>query len=181
MNNRIRNRLIGILTILLMIIIVFPYIIKENAFRPNPFISLMTQKEADYQDFIINSQPTEGYIPNLESAYVPPAMIASPYSDSDTTNNNSVTDPNIAIIKSQTTVNKIYYIQLAALKNKQKIEELIALLRLHNYDVFVDKQDRENERLYRLFVGPYSSKEQTELAVLDLKNLTKLDGFIHSR
>jgi DedD protein len=180
MNNRIRNRLIGILFILLMITIAFPYIIKENAFRSNPTISLMTQTETDYQDFILNSPPTQRYSPNLESAYVPPPMTAP--QDTDTNmNKDSTTNINISTTKSQSSGDKIYYIQLAALKNKQKIEELIALLRSYNYYVLVDTQTKGSELLYRLLVGPYSSKEQTELAVLDLKNLTKLDGFIISR
>lgn len=78
--------------------------------------------------------------------------------------------------KQAVNVMKNYNIQLVALKNQKKIEELLALLRLHNYHAYIDKQGGEEIR--RLFVGPYTSKAKAQSTILDLHNLTKLKGII---
>ena len=73
---------------------------------------------------------------------------------------------------------KAYIIQLVALKNRQKIDELVALLRLNNYDVVLVPKNPSPNQAVKLQVGPYAKKEQAEQVIIDLYNLTKLNGLI---
>ena len=85
-------------------------------------------------------------------------------------------DPQITTSSEQT--DKPYMIQLGALKNKKKIEELVALLRLNNYNVRVIPNNPGPNQLIKLQVGPYAKREQAEQLISNLNNLTKLKGVI---
>lgn len=185
MNNRTRNRLIGIITILLIIIIFFPYVLRKKSFDDHAAISLTVPVQSQQQDIVNNSDQDNDESSNLDMTDIP-AVIATP----PVTSNQPVVDsgaelhtitPSSPATTSSMTAEKNYSIQLVALKNKQKIEELVALLRLHNYDVYTDPKDPVENQIIRLFIGPYSSKDQAELVILDLKNLTKLQGIIVAR
>ncbi|QIQ20638.1 SPOR domain-containing protein [Zophobihabitans entericus] len=197
MKNKTRNQLIGLITVILLAIIFYPYIIKNkkefnestiplvNTELPGDIIVDDTQisilpdeivgtdtttdnQSDDIQDIInrVTVESTTVQIPNSGSS-------AASATTSGTTTSTAITPT--------ATNDKGYSIQLAALKNRQKIEELVAMLRLHNYDVYTDPAVPKQDQIIRLLVGPYPSKEQAELVSLDLKNLTKLNGFIVSK
>ena len=64
------------------------------------------------------------------------------------------------------------------MKNKKKIEELVALLRLNNYNVIIIPSNPEPNQLIKLQVGPYAKKDQAEQLISNLNHLTKLKGVI---
>ncbi|WP_392566372.1 SPOR domain-containing protein [Utexia brackfieldae] len=189
MNNSTRNRLIGIITILLIITIFFPYVLRRKSFDDSAAISL-TVPTANQQQNIVNNTDLDNdsdTVSDLDMTDIP-TVIATPSTPSasspaviDAENDAHAVAPITLPTTSAVVADKNYSIQLVALKNKQKIEELVALLRLHNYDVYTDPKDPAENQIIRLFIGPYSSKEQTELVILDLKNLTKLQGIIVAR
>lgn len=183
MNSKTRNRLIGSITILLLIVIFFPYMVKDKAPQPESTIAII-DSEVLQQDIVVDDiHALTDSASDAGDETIAPPQITTDHHDADI----QVTVPDIVTnVESenraaQIETDKVYNIQLVALKNRQKIEELVALLRLHNYDVYTDPSVPQDNQITRLLVGPYSSKEQAELIILDLKNLTKLNGFITSR
>jgi DedD protein len=179
-SNKLRNQLIGFATLLLIIAIIAPNIITDKSNLNTPTIPILqpevineqNQSNALQDKSIINGSYSDGY----EQAYAPdseqyisplasPAIIDNNFTASNTTTNSEQAD-------------KLYMIQLGALKNKKKIEELVALLRLNNYNVRTIPNNPGPNQLIKLQVGPYAKKEQAEHLISNLKNLTKLKGVI---
>jgi DedD protein len=179
-SNKLRNQLIGFATLLLIIAIIAPYIITDKSNLNTPTIPILQPEVINEQNqsnvlqdkSIINGSYSDGY----EQAYAPdseqyisplasPAIIDNNFTASNTTTNSEQAD-------------KLYMIQLGALKNKKKIEELVALLRLNNYNVRTIPNNPGPNQLIKLQVGPYAKKEQAEHLISNLKNLTKLKGVI---
>lgn len=178
MNNITRNRLIGAIVILLIIVIFFPYVGKKKSFQSNkalPLITISGEWQRSDEDKGLESM----VITNRQAADVMPEGTAEPIKRKQQLRDKQAEEPKIAVKPLRhAQIGENYTIQLVALKNKQKIEELLALLRLHNYPAYIDSSDRVSDDIIRLYVGPYSSKEQAESIMVDLNNLTKLKGII---
>lgn len=190
--NRVRNRLVGLATLLLILAVVAPWIITDKSslrtsttpiLQPNVVnqqnqnLELTNDKNDNFvndvnDNFVndANSVPDIPYIPDTDQNG---DSLISP----DTSNNTDVSSQ-ISESTQSRQESKPYMIQLVALKNKQKIEELVALLRLNNYNVRIIPQNPESGQLIKLQVGPYAKKEQAEQVIISLNNLTKLKGII---
>lgn len=177
MNDITRNRLIGAIVILLVIVIFFPYVGKKKSFQSSnelPLTALSGEWQPGDEDeglesmAITNQQvdtATEGTVESIKRKQQ--------------VRDKQAEEPKIAVKPNPPTqIEKNYIIQLVALKNKQKVEELLALLRLHDYQAYIDLPDQGSDQIMRLYVGPYLSKEQAESIMIDLNNLTKLKGII---
>lgn len=166
-SNKVRNQLVGFATFLLIIAIIAPNIITDKS-------NLQTSTIPILQSGVIDEQNQEVVVKN-ESSYTPvsdqyPSPLASP----------EIIDDNFdtPMTTSSEQADKPYMIQLGALKNKKKIEELVALLRLNNYNVRVVPNNPGPNQLIKLQVGPYAKREQAEQLISNLNNLTKLKGVI---
>lgn len=73
-----------------------------------------------------------------------------------------------------------YIVQLGALKNAGKVDEIVARLRLSGYQVYTVPSSPVNGQLTRIYVGPNASKQQLDSALSELKNLTGLQGQVRS-
>lgn len=176
--NKIRNQLVGFATLLLIIAAVAPLIITDKSNQHTSTIPILQpevvnqqNQEVTFTDNNVTNNYDVSYTPdsdqNLNS--IPPSDIADDNTDSSTaTSTTTSTEQEV----------KPYMIQLTALKNRQKIEELVALLRLNNYNVIVIPKNPEPNQLIKLQVGPYAKKEQAEQVISSLNNLTKLKGII---
>ncbi|KOY61113.1 cell division protein DedD [Photorhabdus heterorhabditis] len=69
-----------------------------------------------------------------------------------------------------------YIVQLGALKNAGKVDEIVARLRLSGYQVYTVPSSPVQGQLTRIYVGPNVSRQQLESALSDLKSLTGLQG-----
>ncbi|WP_434524315.1 cell division protein DedD [Photorhabdus asymbiotica] len=69
-----------------------------------------------------------------------------------------------------------YIVQLGALKNAGKVDEIVARLRLSGYQVYTVPSSPVQGQLTRIYVGPNVSKQQLESALSELKSLTGLQG-----
>lgn len=184
--NKVRNQLIGFATFLLVVAIVAPIIITDksnlypssSSILKSEVVNQQNQEIITQNESVINGSFNNGseqiYTPD-SSQYTSP--LASPESiddiddiDDSPSTSNAITNPEQP--------DKTYMIQLGALKNKRKIEELVALLRLNNYNVSVIPSNPGPDQLIKLQVGPYAKKEQAEQLISDLNNLTKLKGVI---
>ncbi|OCG20127.1 hypothetical protein A9G22_00815 [Gilliamella sp. App2-1] len=179
--DRIRNRLVGFATLLLIIAAIAPLVITDKSnlrTSTTPILQpeVVTQQNQPVsslnsdEDNFTNNITDFPYIPDLDQN---PSVLVSP---------DIIDDDDIKITTSKSSNlqqdSKLYMIQLTALKNRQKIEELVALLRLNNYSVRTIPQNPEPNQLIKLQVGPYAKKEQAEQIIINLNNLTKLKGII---
>ncbi|WP_445497245.1 cell division protein DedD [Photorhabdus sp. SF281] len=73
-----------------------------------------------------------------------------------------------------------YIVQLGALKNAGKVDEIVARLRLSGYQVYTVPSSPVNGQLTRIYVGPNASKQQLDSVLSELKNLTGLQGQVRS-
>lgn len=175
MNNKKRNQLIGFITLILVALLVAPYVITNKSRQTDSSIPLLSSTNEienelvqDIEELNIIDPPlsTDSQTPVINS--VPEQVVSAPIEQTQTADNNPNTTKN-------------YVIQLVALKNKRKIEELVALLRLNNYDAYTTPQVPQEGILTRLFVGPYLTKEQADMVIIDLEHLTKLKGFVTTK
>ncbi|MDK7736084.1 cell division protein DedD [Providencia stuartii] len=75
---------------------------------------------------------------------------------------------------------KAFVVQLGALKNAAKVEEIVAKLRLSGYQVYTVPSRPVNGQLTRIFVGPEASRQLLEGALPELRSITGLQGEIRA-
>lgn len=183
--NRVRNRLVGFATLLLILAAIAPWILTDKSSTRTSTTPILKPDVVSQQNQVTSStDDSNNNFANNNTNNLPDI----PYIPNEEQNSDSTISPNIAdgvdtsVQSSGTTQSepdsKLYMIQLTALKNKQKIEELVALLRLNNYNVRVIPKNPEPNQLIKLQVGPYAKKEQAEQVIISLNNLTKLKGII---
>lgn len=71
-----------------------------------------------------------------------------------------------------------YVVQLGALKNASKVNEVVAQLRLSGYRAFTVPSTPVQGQITRIFVGPDASKAKMQAAVGELKSLSGLGGVV---
>ena len=71
-----------------------------------------------------------------------------------------------------------YVVQLGALKNASKVNEIVAQLRLSGYRAFTVPSTPVQGAITRIYVGPDASKAKMQAAVGELKNISGLGGVV---
>ncbi|MGL4544483.1 MAG: cell division protein DedD [Plesiomonas sp.] len=71
---------------------------------------------------------------------------------------------------------KAYVVQLGALKNADKVNELLGKLRAGGYKAYSQPSPAASGQLNRIYVGPDTSKEKLLFALDDMQRLTGLRG-----
>ncbi|MFQ1007057.1 hypothetical protein B6D12_04715 [Gilliamella apicola] len=178
--NRIRNQLVGFATLLLILAIIAPWILIDKSNQRTLATPILQPEIVNQQNQLINSPNESGddfdntnNIPN--TSYISGVdQNSNPLTLPDISENDE-SDSKVSVSGQET---KTFMIQLTALKNKQKIEELVALLRLNNYNVRLVPKNPEPNQVIKLQVGPYAKREQAEQIITNLNNLTKLKGII---
>ena len=178
--NRIRNQLVGFATLLLILAVIAPWILIDKSNQRTLATPILQPEIVNQQNQLINSPNESGgdfdntsNIPN--TSYISGVdQNSSPLTLQDISENDE-SDSKVSVSGQET---KTFMIQLTALKNKQKIEELVALLRLNNYNVRLVPKNPEPNQVIKLQVGPYAKREQAEQIITNLNNLTKLKGII---
>lgn len=183
--NRVRNRWVGFATLLLILAAVAPSILTDKSNLPTSSTPILQPEIVNQQNQVITSSTESGSQlgnPNNEVADIPYIPEDEQNSNALSSNNISTNDDSVSSVNNKSVVSsqetKPYMIQLTALKNRQKIEELVALLRLNNYNVRLIPKNPEPNQLIKLQIGPYAKREQAEQVIVDLDTLTKLKGII---
>ncbi|WP_130830883.1 cell division protein DedD [[Erwinia] mediterraneensis] len=73
-----------------------------------------------------------------------------------------------------------WVVQLGALKNAAKVNEIVAQLRLSGYRAYTVPATPVQGQITRIFVGPDASKSKMQSAVGELKGITGLSGVVKS-
>ncbi|BET97542.1 cell division protein DedD [Xenorhabdus taiwanensis] len=71
-----------------------------------------------------------------------------------------------------------YVVQLGALKNADKVDEIVARLRLSGHQTYTVPSSPVQGQLTRIYVGPNASRQALESILFELKELTGLQGQI---
>lgn len=71
-----------------------------------------------------------------------------------------------------------YVVQLGALKNADKVDEIVARLRLSGHQVYTVPSSPVQGQLTRIYVGPNASKQALGSILPELRELTGLQGQI---
>ena len=180
---RIRNQLVGFATLLLILAVIAPWILTDKSKQRTLATPILQPEIVNQQNKLINLSNESGdEFDNINTSNIPNTSYISgvdqnsnPLTLNDISENGDGADPKVSVSEQES---KSFMIQLTALKNKQKIEELVALLRLNNYNVRLIPKNPEPNQLIKLQVGPYAKKEQAEQIITNLDNLTKLKGII---
>lgn len=75
---------------------------------------------------------------------------------------------------------KAFVVQVIALNNASKVEEIVAQLRLSGYQVYTVPAKPVNNKLTRIYVGPEVSRQRLEAALPELNRITGTKGIIQS-
>lgn len=180
---KIRNRFVGFATLLLILALIAPWIITDKSNNQTSSSPILQPDIVQQQFQSIESTTDDNH---ANSAY---GVDDIPYIPDNEQDLNSLISPDVAQndinettpsdnVKVSEQESKLYMIQIAALKNKKKIEELVALLRLNNYNVKVIPKNPEPNQLIKLQVGPYGKREQAEQVIDNLNSLTKQKSII---
>ncbi|MCE1649680.1 SPOR domain-containing protein, partial [Enterobacter hormaechei] len=71
-----------------------------------------------------------------------------------------------------------YVVQLGALKNADKVGEIVAKLRLSGHQVYTVPASPVQGQLTRIYVGPNASRQALESILAELREITGLQGQI---
>ena len=75
-------------------------------------------------------------------------------------------------------VGKAYVVQLGALKNADKVNEIVASLRGAGYHAFTSPSTPVQGKITRILVGPDASKDKLKGSLGELKQLSGLSGVV---
>ncbi len=75
---------------------------------------------------------------------------------------------------------KAFVVQVIALNNASKVEEIVAKLRLSGYQVYTVPAKPVNNKLTRIYVGPEASRQKLEAALPELNVITGTKGIIQA-
>ena len=73
---------------------------------------------------------------------------------------------------------KAYVVQLGALKNADKVNEIVGKLRGAGYRVYTSPSTPVQGKITRILVGPDASKENLKVSLGELKKLSGLSGVV---
>lgn len=79
-------------------------------------------------------------------------------------------------VKEQAPVGQAYVVQLGALKNAARVDEIVASLRLSGYRVFTVPSTPVQGQLTRIYVGPDASKQKLHSSFSSLNAISGLSG-----
>jgi len=77
-------------------------------------------------------------------------------------------------------VGQSYVVQLGALKNADKVNEIVAKLRLSGYRAYTVPATPVQGQITRVFVGPEANRQNLESSLPALKNASGLSGVVRS-
>ncbi|MBT9431585.1 cell division protein DedD [Candidatus Sodalis endolongispinus] len=84
--------------------------------------------------------------------------------------------PDTAPVAEQAPKGQAWVVQLGALKNADKVAEIVAKLRLSGYRVYTSPSAPVQGQITRIFVGPDASRDKLQSALGELNQLSGLSG-----
>ncbi|MCO7260557.1 cell division protein DedD [Dickeya zeae] len=136
--------------------------------RPKPEVKAAESKTADNKSS--DSKPSE-------------KPVAEAKTDTRATENRSTENKPAdakAASQEQAPAGQAFVVQLGALKNADKVNEIVAKLRLSGYRAYTVPSAPVAGQITRIYVGPDASKQKLQSALGDLQQLSGLSGQVRS-
>ncbi|QIZ50603.1 cell division protein DedD [Dickeya zeae] len=136
--------------------------------RPKPEVKAAESKTADNKSS--DNKPSE-------------KPVAEAKTDTRATENRSTENKSAdakAASQEQTPAGQAFVVQLGALKNADKVNEIVAKLRLSGYRAYTVPSAPVAGQITRIYVGPDASKQKLQSALGDLQQLSGLSGQVRS-
>lgn len=187
MASTFQNRLVGVIVLVAVgIIVLLSLLDGDKKYNENEFAAIpIIPKPGDEQGIEDIAPLTQTVTSGVKSE----AMLSEAISEKREAAANSVIQdiPNVPaeqfkklVLKPepksevQAPQGKAFVVQLGALKNSAKVEEIVAKLRLSGYQVYTVPSRPVNGQLTRIFVGPEVSRQRLEVALPKLRSITGL-------
>ncbi|HIE6559000.1 TPA: cell division protein DedD [Proteus mirabilis] len=90
------------------------------------------------------------------------------------------TTPPLAVSETTAPKGEAWVVQLGALKNAAKVEEIIAKMHLSGYPVYTVPARPVSGKVTRIYIGPNASKAELQAMLPRLKELTGLQGEVRA-
>ncbi|MDC9604566.1 cell division protein DedD [Xenorhabdus griffiniae] len=206
MASKFQNRLVGTIVLVALGVIVLPMIFDgDKKYNENQFAAIpLVPKPGDEEDIDsippltqnMPSTPPEGAAQAMQSQEqepdiemlswpspaepitAPPVTVTpEPKKVEPSPQQKAVTKPKPEPTE-QAPQAAAYVVQLGALKNADKVDEIVARLRLSGHQVYTVPSSPVQGQLTRIYVGPNASRQVLESILPELKELTGLQGQI---
>lgn len=199
MASQFQNRVVGAIVLVALGVIILPAMFDGNKkYYQSDFAAIPLIPSAPEDNNVANilppvtqplpdpviSEPVENIENSAEIAPVERSAQAGNAAVISDTTTNIVTNSTPARTtpsnsgQSQAPVGKAYVIQLGALTNAAKVEEIKATLSFANYTVFTIPTTAVQGKTTRIFVGPEASRQKLESTLPALEKLTGLKGVV---
>lgn len=106
-----------------------------------------------------------------EQPKAPPAVVNPPVQPK---------TPPVQEAQPQAPQGQAWVIQLGALKNASKVEEIVAKMHLSGYSVYTVPKRPMADKVTRIYIGPSASKSELQAILPHLKELTGLNGEVRA-
>lgn len=209
MASKFQNRLVGAVVLVAVGVIFLPTLFDgDKKYNEDQFASIpLVPKPGDEQDIesiapieqtTTPSTPSEGASEAMISEAVTgveqPQISAPEISESQVAPSTPVVEPPKVVnppveppttpppAVSETTAPKgeAWVVQLGALKNAAKVEEIIAKMHLSGYPVYTVPARPVSGKVTRIYIGPNASKAELQAMLPRLKELTGLQGEVRA-
>ncbi|MCK9783007.1 cell division protein DedD [Proteus columbae] len=117
---------------------------------------------------VVPVQPSEQQ-PQQPPTQVPPAVVTPP-----------VQPPAPPVQETKPPKGEAWVVQLGALKNAAKVEEIIAKMHFSGYPVYTIPARPVSGQVTRIYIGPSASKSELQAILPHLKELTGLQGEVRA-
>ena len=194
MASKFQNRLVGTIILVAVGVIVLPVLLDgDKKYNEDQFASIpLVPKPGDEQEIesiapieqtSVPSTPSEGASEGMLSEAVtgveqpavttpePPAVVpVTP----------PVQPPAPPVQETQPPKGEAWVVQLGALKNAAKVEEIIAKMHFSGYPVYTVPARPVAGQVTRIYIGPSASKSELQAILPHLKELTGLQGEVRA-
>ncbi|HCR3436103.1 TPA: cell division protein DedD [Morganella morganii] len=203
MASKFQNRLVGTIILVAVGVIVLPVLLDgDKKYNEDQFAAIPLIPKEGEQDEIDAVNPINQTMPTMPSEGASSAMITeaaqtgteeapaeASAGGSTTSNVPPGADPLPPVVipdkqpppkqepkPEKAPQGQAYVVQLGALSNARKVEEIVATLRLSGYQVYTVPRGK----LTLIMVGPSASQAELKSSLGELRQLTGLDGWVQS-
>ncbi|GFN45588.1 SPOR domain-containing protein [Candidatus Regiella insecticola] len=160
MANQFKNRLVGTIILVVLGVTVLPMLFDgKKKHYEDQLIAIPLVSTVDFLEENDVVMPVNQFFP----AQQPEEIVAE-------------LNPQLPSLKENALTKPSYVVQLGALKNAAKVNEIVAKLRLSGYNAYTLPAIPLQGQITRIMVGPNVSKQKLQLTLPELNSLSGLDG-----
>ncbi|HGN2348688.1 TPA: cell division protein DedD [Proteus mirabilis] len=207
MASKFQNRLVGAVVLVAVGVIFLPTLFDgDKKYNEDQFASIpLVPKPGDEQDIESIAPIEQTTTPSTPSEGASEAMISEAVTGVEQPPTPEVSEPQVApstpVVEPPKVVNppveppttpppavpettapkgEAWVVQLGALKNAAKVEEIIAKMHLSGYPVYTVPARPVSGKVTRIYIGPNASKAELQAMLPRLKELTGLQGEVRA-